>query len=36
MDEFLPHWDFREEHSRRIDAPTVRAALLAITPRELP
>jgi hypothetical protein len=38
IDEFLPDWDFREEHSRRIAAPTshVRAALLAITPRELP
>jgi hypothetical protein len=38
IDEFLPDWDFREEHSRRIDAPpsTVRAALLAVTPRELP
>lgn len=38
MDEFLPGWDFREEHSRRIDASAshVRAALLAITPRELP
>jgi len=38
IDEFLPHWDFREEHSRRIDAPAaqVRAALLAVTPRELP
>jgi len=38
IDEFLPDWEFREEHSRRIDAPTpqVRAALLAITPRELP
>jgi hypothetical protein len=38
IDDFLPHWDFREEHSRRIDAPTshVRAAVLAITPRELP
>jgi hypothetical protein len=38
IDEFLPDWDFREEHGRRIDAPTaqVRAALPAITPRELP
>lgn len=38
IDEFLPDWDFREQHSRRIDAPTsqVRTALLAMTPRELP
>jgi hypothetical protein len=38
LDEFLPDWDFREEHSRRVDAPTaqVRAALLAVTPREIP
>jgi hypothetical protein len=38
IDQFLPDWDFREDHSRRIDAPAsqVRAALLAITPRELP
>jgi hypothetical protein len=38
IDEFLPDWDFREGHSRRIDAPTsqVRAALLALTPRDLP
>lgn len=38
LDEFLPHWEFRERHSRRIDAPAVevRAALLAITARELP
>jgi hypothetical protein len=38
IDEFLPDWDFREEHSRRIDAPAaqVRAALLAVTARELP
>jgi hypothetical protein len=38
LDDFLPTWDFREQHRRRIDAPAsqVRAALLAITPRELP
>lgn len=38
IDEFLPTWDFREQHSRLIQAPAsqVRAALLAITPRELP
>jgi hypothetical protein len=38
IDGFLPDWDFREEHSRRIDAPPseVRAALLALTLRELP
>jgi hypothetical protein len=38
IDGFLPDWDFREEHSCRIDAPPsqVRAALLGITPRELP
>lgn len=38
LDEFLPDWEFRERHSRRIDAPAdqVRAALLAVTARELP
>ena len=38
IDDFLPDWDFREEHSRRIVASPsqVRAALLAITPRDLP
>jgi hypothetical protein len=38
LDEFLPTWDFREQHHRRIDAPAsqVRAALLGVTPRELP
>lgn len=38
IDDFLPDWDFHEEHGCRIDAPAsqVRAALLAITPRELP
>ena len=38
LDQFLQDWDFREYHSRRIEAPAhrVRAALLAITPRDLP
>jgi hypothetical protein len=38
MGRFLPVWDFREEHGRFVDATPsqVRAALVSITPRELP
>lgn len=38
LGQYLPEWDFREVHSRRIDAPAseVRDALLALTPRDLP
>lgn len=38
IDEFLPDWEFREQHSRRIDAPAdrVRAALLGLTVSDLP
>lgn len=38
IDEFLPEWEFREQHSRRIDAPAdqVRQALLGLTLRDLP
>ena len=38
LDEFLPDWDFRELHSRRIGASSskVRAALFTIAPKDVP